>query len=366
MVDHVECIVAGAGAIGLAIARTFAQSGRQVMVLEALDAIGTLTSSRNSEVVHAGLYYEPGSQKANTCVSGRRMLYDYMESRNIGFKRLTKLIVAQSQDELERIEALKDRGTQNGVEGLKLLTRSQALVLEPDLHCLGALLSEETGIFDSHEYMQALVADMEDYGGMVVLHAPILSGIAQTDSVVLNIGGLDPTTIKTDLFINAAGNAAPALSRSIEGFPSKTIPTSRYCKGNYFTMPGKSPFSRLIYPAPATHGLGVHLTLDLGGQARFGPDTEWIDELNYDVSPQRVDQFYAEIRKYWPGLPDGSLQPGYAGIRPKIEVEGELYTDFLIRTPNDHGVPMVALYGIESPGLTASLAIAEQISVMIS
>jgi len=356
---RINCVIAGAGVIGLAVGRALALSGRNVLVLEQAEAFGTLTSSRNSEVIHAGLYYEPGSLKAKTCVTGRRELYQYLESRHIGHKRVGKLIVAQNDAELAKIRQLADRGKTNGVEGLMILDGSQTQKMEPALQCVGSLYSQQTGIIDSHEFMQALESDIESAGSMVVYRAPIISGEAQADHVVLRVGGADPTVIQADSFVNATGYNASQLSENIDGIGPDNIPETRYCKGNYFTLSGKAPFSRLIYPAPAKHGLGVHLTLDMGGQSRFGPDTEWIDVENYEVDPERADQFYGEIRKYWPGMPDGVLQPGYAGIRPKIFTNGNLHSDFMIKTPDDHGAPVVALYGIESPGLTASLAIGE-------
>jgi L-2-hydroxyglutarate oxidase LhgO len=359
MVERIDCVIAGAGVIGLAVARSLAMAGRRVIVLEQADAIGTINSSRNSEVIHAGLYYPPGSLKARTCVDGRHKLVAYAESRNIDYKLLGKLIVAQNDEEMQQLIALRDRGNDNGVEGLELLSKRQANTLEPSVKCVGALLSTATGIIDSHGFMQALESDIEAHGGMVVCHAPVLSGRAHADRVELQIGGLEPMRIETALLVNAAGYDAPALSNAINGIDETLIPTTKYCKGNYFTMTGRAPFSRLIYPAPVAHGLGVHLTLDLGGQARFGPDTEWIDSVDYNVDPARADQFYDAIRRYWPDLPEGALQPGYAGIRPKIEVDGALYPDFMIKTPEDHGVPVAALYGIESPGLTAALALAD-------
>ncbi|NNC38850.1 MAG: NAD(P)/FAD-dependent oxidoreductase [Acidimicrobiales bacterium] len=357
--EKIECIIAGAGVIGLAIGKTLADAGRQVMVLEAEDAYGTLTSARNSEVIHAGLYYPTGSLKAKTCVAGRRMLYEYLTSRHVPHQKTGKLIVAQDEAELAQLEHLLARGKANGVEGLSLINASDARKLETSITCIGALYSEETGIIDSHAYMQALEADIEAGGGMVVTNAPIIYGKATQEDVRLEIGGADPVSLDAQIFINATGYSAPALSHKIKGISESTIPESRLCKGNYFTLSARAPFSRLIYPAPAEHGLGVHLTLDMGGQARFGPDTEWLEEVDYNVDPARCVHFYDEIRRYWPEIRDETLHPGYSGIRPKIAIGGELYPDFMIKSPADHNAPIVALYGIESPGLTASLAIGE-------
>jgi len=357
--EKIEIVVAGAGVVGLAIGKMLAEAGRQVMVLEAEEAIGTLTSARNSEVIHAGLYYPTGSLKAKTCVAGRRLLYDYLDARHVPYNKLGKLIVAQNDVELEKLEQLEKRGEANGVEGLSLISAHEAKSYEPAVNCIGALRSQETGIIDSHIYMQALEADIEASGGMIVTHAEIVAGEVLGDALRLQIGGSDPMELDAQYFINATGYGASALSHKIKGIPKDTIPEARFCKGNYFILGGKAPFSSLIYPAPAEHGLGVHLTLDMGGQARFGPDTEWIEAPHYPVDPDRCAHFYDEIRKYWPDMRDGTLQPGYAGIRPKIAVDGELFTDFMIKTPVDHNAPVVALYGIESPGLTASLAIGE-------
>ncbi len=359
--ERVDCVVAGAGVVGLAVARALAQAGREVIVLDAADAIGTETSSRNSEVIHAGIYYPPGSLMARLCVAGKRMLYAYCEARGIGFRRCGKLIAATSPDEDERLAGIQARAAANGVE-LRRLSAAEARALEPSLACTSALLSPTTGILDSHGYMLALQGDAEAAGAAIVLRSPMLSARATGGGFEVEVGGDDPMRLGCDLLVNAAGLHATKLAAAIEGFPSALAPKQRYAKGSYFSLAGRSPFSRLIYPAPVPGGLGVHLTIDLGGQARFGPDVEWVDRVDYDVDPRRADVFYAAVRRYWPDLPDGALLPGYAGVRPKISGPGEPAQDFLVQGPRAHGVAgLVNLFGIESPGLTASLALAEHV-----
>jgi len=372
MSDHVECIVVGAGVVGLAIARELALSGREVIVLEKAEAIGTETSSRHSEVVHAGIYYAPGSLKAELCVRGKHLLYDYMESRGVPYSQMGKLIVATSDDQMPALEQIRQRAAENGVPDLDWLTPAQVKAMEPAVESVGALISPSTGILDSHAYMLALQGEAEDHGAMLAFHTPVLSGRVRGPGrngggFEIETGGDSPMALSCDILVNAAGLYAQALGHAIEGIPAQTVPPAYFCKGNYYTLSGvKTPFSRLIYPAPEQAGLGVHVTLDLGGQCRFGPDVEWIDAVNYDVDPGRAEKFYAAVRKYWPGLPDGSLQPGYAGIRPKIQAPGEPAKDFMIQGPRDHGIANhVALYGIESPGVTSSLAIAEKVMALL-
>jgi L-2-hydroxyglutarate oxidase LhgO len=358
-VDEVECVVVGAGVVGLAVARALAQAGREVIVLEAAEGIGTETSSRNSEVIHAGIYYPAGSLMARFCVAGRRALYDFCRDRGVPHRNCGKLIVATSAEEDGKLAGIKARAEANGVEGMRVLTAAEAQALEPNLACTSALLSPATGIIDSHAYMLALQGEAEAGGAMVVFLSPVIAARAGRGGIEVEVGGTEPSTLRCRLLVNAAGLHAPALARRIAGMPADRVPTAYYAKGNYFTLSGRSPFSRLIYPVPVPGGLGVHLTIDLGGQARFGPDVEWVETLDYTVDPRRSDGFYAAVRRYWPDLPDGALQPGYAGIRPKITAPGAPAADFVVQGPQTHGVPgLVNLFGIESPGLTASLALA--------
>lgn len=362
MSEEVECIVVGAGVVGLAVARALALSGREVLVLESEATIGAGTSSRNSEVIHAGIYYPTGSLKARLCVEGKERLYTYCAERGIPHKRLGKLIVAVEEGEIATFEGIEKRARANGVADLRWLSGAEAKAMEPALRCVAALLSPSTGIIDSHALMLAYQGDAESAGALTVYRAPVEQGTVTNAGIALRVGGAEPLTLRTRILVNSAGLFAPSLARRIEGVPPETIPRDFLCKGNYFTLGGRAPFRHLIYPAPEKAGLGVHLTLDLGGQAKFGPDVEWIDRIDYRVEPRRGERFYEAIRRYWPGLPDGALQPGYAGIRPKIVGPDEPAGDFVIQGPAVHGVPgLVNLYGIESPGLTASLAIAEEV-----
>jgi len=359
---QVECVVVGAGVIGLAVARALAQSGREVLVLEKERWIGSETSSRNSEVIHAGIYYPKGSLKAVLCVEGRRALYAYCAERGVPYRRLGKLIVACNEGEIKALEGVRARAEGNGVEDLAWLSASEAKALEPNLSCVKALLSPWTGIIDSHGLMLAYQADAEAAGATAVLRAPVLSGRVSGKGFILDVGGAEPMTLRTEILVNSGGLHAPGLARLIAGVPAAAIPTAYYCRGVYFGLMGKAPFKHLVYPVPEHAGMGVHLTLDMAGRARFGPDTEWIDGLDYTVDPRRGDRFYAAIRTYWPGLPEGALQPGYAGIRPKIGPPEAPAADFIIQGEEIHGIPgLINLFGIESPGLTASLAIAERV-----
>jgi L-2-hydroxyglutarate oxidase LhgO len=361
--ESADCIVAGAGVVGLAVGRALALAGREVIVLEREMGIGSGISSRNSEVIHAGMYYPAKSLKAQFCVAGNAMLRAYAASRNIPFDMVGKLIVAASDDEKEALATIRRRACENGVVGLETISASQARSLEPQLACTGALLSRDTGIIDSHALMLSLQADLEAAGGIIVFQLPIVGGAIGEGGTVLDIGGATPSQIRARSLVIAAGLGGCPLARSI-GLPG--VPESRLCKGSYFSLMGKSPFSRLIYPVPVAGGLGTHYTLDLAGRGRFGPDVEWINEENYVVDPARSDSFYEAIRRYWPGLRDGALQSSYAGIRPKIAGPEGILADFRIDGPRDHGVPgVVALYGIESPGLTSSLAIAEQVKRLV-
>ena len=365
--ESVNTVVIGAGVVGLAAARALAQSGREVWVLEAADGIGTGTSSRNSEVIHAGIYYPAGSLKARFCVQGKAMLYDYCAGRGIPHSRLGKLIVAADPTEVPVLHTIRAKAAANGVTDLELLDGDDARRLEPALHAAAALLSPSTGIVDSHALMLALQGDIGHAGGAVVFHAPVLGGSAHPDGFVLHIGGEEPMDLHCEALVNAVGLHAPDVARRIGGIPPDTIPTAHLCKGSYYSLQGRAPFRRLIYPVPEAAGLGVHLTLDLGGQARFGPDVQWVAREEYDVDISRADGFYAAIRRYWPALPDGALLPGYAGIRPKVSGPGEPAADFLVSGPAQHGIGgLVNLFGIESPGLTASLALGAHVEALVN
>lgn len=365
MMEKIDCVVVGAGVVGLAVARALALQGREVLVLEAASAIGTRASSRNSEVIHAGIYYAPGSLKARLCVEGRQALYAYCAERGVAHQRCGKLLVATSDAQVAQLRATMARGAANGVHDLVLLSGEQAMAMEPQLACKAGIHSPGTGIIDSHAYMLALQGDLERAGGVVVFNTALAQ--AECARGAIKIIASDGTRLQARCLVNAAGAHAQALARRFAGLPPAVVPPSHYAKGNYFTLSQRAPFSRLIYPVPEAAGLGIHLTLDLGGQARFGPDVEWVDSPDdLVVDPSRSESFYAEIRKYWPALADGALVPDYAGIRPKIQAPGEPSRDFLIQGPLDHGVPgLVNLFGIESPGLTSSLAIGRHASQLV-
>jgi L-2-hydroxyglutarate oxidase LhgO len=366
MSETVECVVVGAGVVGLAVARALALAGVEVMVLEREFGIGFETSSRNSEVIHAGIYYPKNSLKARLCVAGRRLLYTYCAERGVPHKRLGKLIVACDEGEVALLEGIRGKAAANGAGDLVFVAPDDLHRMEPALAAVAALLSPSTGIIDSHALMLSYQGEAEASGAMTVFRAPVEGGRVTDAGFELAVGGDDPMTLGCKLLINCAGLHAPSLARRIAGIPPASIPRDYLCKGVYFTYSGRAPFQRLIYPTPEKAGLGVHLTLDLGGQARFGPDTEWIERIDYSVDPRRGDSFYAAIRRYWPGLPDGALQPGYAGIRPKINGPDETAADFVVQGPVEHGVPgLINLYGIESPGLTASLAIADLVRALV-
>ncbi len=356
--DRVDAVVIGAGAVGLAVARALATAGREVVILEAEDAIGKHTSSRNSEVIHAGIYYPQGSLKARTCVEGRQRLYVYCDERGVPHRRCGKLIVATDTAQLDELEGIRRKAHANGVTDVVPVSPAEALAMEPELHCVAALHSPSTGIIDSHALMRAYLGDAERAGAMLALKSPLTKGVVRADGIELHVAGAEPILAKQ--VVNSAGLRAPSLARRIKGYPAELAPPELYAKGNYYTLAGGSPFSRLVYPVPEPGGLGVHVTLDLGGRARFGPDVEWIDRIDYSVDPRRAERFYAAIRRYWPGLPDGALGPDYAGIRPKISARGVPAADFLVQGSRQHGVPgLVHLFGIESPGLTASLPLAD-------
>ena len=362
MSTRVDCVVIGAGVIGLACARVLARAGHEVLILEAADTFGTGISSRSSEVIHAGLYYPAGSLRARLCRPGRDALYAWCAERHIPHQRVGKLVVATSAAQLPVLDKISRQARDNGVTGLQRLDGAEARALEPALHCVGALLSPDTGIVDSHALMLSLLADAQAAGAVLATHAPVASMECGLDGHLLEVSGADPMRLHAKRVINAAGLGALPLARRTRGFPARLVPTARYARGNYFALQGRSPFTRLIYPVPESAGLGVHLTLDLGGQARFGPDVEWVDTPDYQVDPARAEAFYPAVRRYWPGLPDGALTPAYAGIRPKIHGPGEPAADFMLLGPASHGVPgLVQLFGIESPGLTSCLALADAV-----
>jgi len=361
-VEKIDTAVIGAGVVGLAVARRLAQAGREVLILEAEDAFGTGISARNSEVIHAGIYYPAGSLKASLCVTGRTLLYAYCAERGIAHRRCGKLIVATHGSQLAQLDAIAAHAHGNGVTDLQRLARSAARQMEPALECVAALHSPSTGIIDSHALMLALLGDAESAGAVLALKSPVLSGEATGAGIRLEIGGSEPMQLLAMHVINCAGLGAQQLASRLRGLPPASVPPLSYAKGNYYALAGRAPFSRLVYPLPEAAGLGVHLTLDLAGQARFGPDVEWVDSLDYNVDPRRAEGFYASIRSYWPALPDGALTPAYAGIRPKPHARGDAARDFIILGPREHGVAgLVCLYGIESPGLTSCLALAEHV-----
>lgn len=364
--EETECIVIGAGVVGLACAAALARSGREVIVLEAEAQIGMHTSSRNSEVIHAGIYYPPQSLKAKLCVTGKEQLYAYAGERAIAHRRIGKLIVATDDKQVTRLEEIRQNAQASGVGDLAFLSRDEVARLEPRIACVAGLLSPSTGIIDSHALMLSLRGDLEAHGGMVVLNTPVSRGEVRDEAFVIETGGEAPFRIGTRQLVNCAGLYAPALARSLQGVPRSAIPPQRYAIGHYFQFTGKSPCERLVYPVPEPGGLGIHLTLDLAGQARFGPDVEWIDGVDYTFDESRLDRFLAAIRSYLPEIEADRLAPGYTGIRPKISGPGEPAQDFRIDGPQAHSIPgLVNLFGIESPGLTASLAIADHVTDLL-
>jgi L-2-hydroxyglutarate oxidase LhgO len=370
--DRIDACVIGAGVVGLAVGRALALRGLETVVLEQADAIGTATSSRNSEVIHAGIYYPSGSLKARLCVAGKHALYDHCASHGVAHRRCGKLIVATSAKQAGELRAIQAQARANGVDDLQWLSGAQARELEPALAAEAALLSPSTGIVDSHGLMLSYLGDLEAHGGALALCSPVLGvdSTAEPGHHRLQVGGADGgMALAARCLVNAAGLWAPGLATRHQGLAGP-LPRARYAKGNYYGLAGRAPFSRLVYPVPEPGGLGVHLTLDLAGQGRFGPDVQWIEPdapeaIDYRVDPTRADGFYAAIRRYWPALPDGALQPAYSGVRPKLAYPGEAATaghDFVIDGPAQHGLPgLVNLFGIESPGLTASLAIADEV-----
>ena len=373
--EQVDCVVVGAGVVGLAVAREMALQGRETILLEREDAFGTVSSARNSEVIHAGIYYPKDSLKAKLCVEGNRLLYEYCRSHQVSTHAYGKLIVASDASQLDALQAILYKAQNNAVPNIKMISGAQAKALEPELHCEAAILSGSTGVVDSHGLMLSLLGGFEDAGGMIAYKSPLLSakpiGSHAEGGFELTIGGSDGMSIQTKLLINCAGLSAPALAQKIEGLAKDHIPRAYFAKGNYFSLSGKSPFSHLIYPIPEPGGLGVHLTLDMGGQAKFGPDVEWLDieeegQINYTVDQERGESFYAAVRKYWPGLKDGSLQADYSGVRAKILPPNAPAGDFCFDGPGQHQLEgLFNLYGFESPGLTSCLAIAKHLEAQI-
>lgn len=363
--DTTDAVVIGAGAVGLAVAKELAQRGLDVIVLEAATGIGTGISSRNSEVIHAGIYYPTGSLKAQLCVRGKQLLYDYCAHHGVTAQRCTKLIVATRDEQIPQLHALRAQAEANGVDDLRWLEAEPARTLEPALFCVAALHSPSTGIFDSHAYMLALQGDLQRAGGVVAFSSAVQRMTARPDGFLVHAAGVDLLATRV---VNAAGLSAPWVAQHTTGLAADYVPQAYFAKGNYFSLTGRAPFSRLVYPIPESAGLGVHLTLDLGGQARFGPDVQWLtvnsaDDIDYAVEPTRGESFYASIRRYWPGLPDGALQPAYSGVRPKISAPGAPAADFVLQDESVHGLKgLMNLFGIESPGLTSSLALAEYVA----
>ena len=364
----VDAIVVGAGVVGLAAAYSLSQRGLAVIVLETEDHVGQGVSSRNSEVIHGGLYYPTGSLRARLCVTGRRMLYAFLARHHVAHEKCGKLVVATELDDVGKLEAIWEQALINDVENMQRLTAAQAKVLEPEVRAQAALLSPESGIMDSHGYMLALVGEIENAGGAIALSTPF-EGAAPLEGGGFSVraGGAEPIVLTTRLLVIAASLGAQAAAATIEGYPRDQVPALHFGKGSYFAYHGKAPFSRLVYPTPIPGALGTHYRRDLGGQARFGPDLEWVEHPDYTVDPARADSFYAYVRKFWPGLPDDSLSPDYAGIRPKIHGPGEPHPDFRIDSEAVHGLPgLIALFGIESPGLTSSLAIGEEVARILT
>ncbi len=377
MTEKVDVVIAGAGVVGLAVARALALAGREVLILESEGAFGQGTSSRNSEVIHAGVFNAPGMLKSSLCVRGRQLLYRYCAERHIDHKKTGKLIVATDPEDLPQLDWIEDAASKQGLEpeaALYRLTAKEAKALEPNLRCAAAVMSPSTGVIDAHGYMTALLGDAEAHGGSLVLHAPVDHVVLGDDGHLVSVGGSDPIALKANLFINSAGLSACALAARTEGYPAHLVPEARFVKGNYFTLTGKTPFTRPIYPlhqgGTSLHqgGHSLHITIGLDGRGKFGPDSEAVAQPEYEVDPARAKKFYDGIRKYWPGLPDGALEPGYAGVRPKIvSRDGAPVADFLIEGPGDHGIAgLVNLYGIESPGLTSSMAIAEMVAAKLT
>ncbi len=366
MSEKIDCAVIGAGVVGLAIARELSLAGREVIILEAEEAIGTHTSSRNSEVIHAGIYYPQNSLKARFCVEGKHLLYSYCREREIPHQQIGKVIVATDESERDAVGSYIDKAAANGVNDLRWLSAQELSEMEPALRAVAGVFSPSTGIIDSHALMLSLQGDAENAGAIVVFKSPVESGRVTNDGIELEVGGAEPMSIVCNSIVNSAGLRAPDVARLINGLPEDSIPQAYFAKAHYYTLSGKSPFNHLVYPVARTAFLGVHVTLDLGGQARFGPDLDWIDDIDYTFDDSREPLFYEAIRRYWPDLQDGQLQPGYTGIRPKISGPNEAAADFRVDGPENHGIAgLVNLFGIESPGLTSSLAIATYVNSLL-
>lgn len=363
--ETADVVIVGGGVVGMAAARALALAGREVVLLEAEPAFGTHTSSRNSEVIHAGIYYETHSVKARFCVSGRRAVYDYCRDHAVAHRRVGKLIVANSERQVAELERIHARAVANGVTDLEWLDASEVASMEPCVVATRALHSPSTGIVDSHELLSSFRRDAEAAGAIVVTCSPVTGGSITESGVRLSVSGSDPVELECRALVNAAGLFAQRLAHTIAGFPPELIPPCYFAKGHYFTLAGRAPFRHLVYPVPEPGGLGIHVTLDLAGAARFGPDVSWVEAVDYSFDATRVDDFYRAIRTYYPNLEDGSLQPGYTGIRPKLVPPGSPPADFLVQGPEVHGLPLVNLFGIESPGLTASLALADHICELL-
>jgi L-2-hydroxyglutarate oxidase LhgO len=364
--ETLDCAIIGAGVVGLAIARQLALAGRDVIILEAEDAFGTHTSARNSEVIHSGIYYPSDSMKAKLCVAGRKALYPYCAEHQVKHQRIGKVIVACDDSEVKGLMKYKAQAEANGVDDLRLLTPAELLEMEPNVRCVAGFLSPSTGIIDSHGLMLSYLGEAQERGAMLALESPVLGGRVEAEGIVLEVGGKEPMTVKCKTVIISAGLKAPEVARSIQGIPASTIPPTYYAIGHYYTLTTKSPFNRLIYPVARPDWLGVHVTLDLGGRCKFGPDFEWTERIDYTFDETREASFYKAIRHYFPGLQDGTLQPGYTGIRPRITGPGEPAQDFTFHGEAKHGIKgLVALYGIESPGLTSSLAIAAHVATLV-
>jgi len=362
MTELADVAVIGAGVVGLGVARALARAGREVFVLESERFAGFHSSSRNSEVIHAGIYYPPGSLKARLCVEGKLALYRYCAEQGIAHARIGKLIVATAEEEVPALGRLKANAEANGVTDLVLLSQAEVRELEPEVSCVRGLLSPSTGIIDSHGLMAALRRDAEAAGAQIAVATPVISGRVCPEGVELLAGVGEPFAARFRLVVNCAGPWAQEVARRIDGVPPASVPPQHFAKGHYFLMAGRAPFRHLVYPVPVPGGLGTHLTLDLAGRARFGPDVQWTDRVEYSFDESRAPAFYQAIRRYYPGLPDGALAPGFTGVRAKIAPAGAPAPDFQIQGPADHGVPgLVNLYGIESPGLTSVLAVAEHV-----
>jgi len=362
MSETADCVVVGSGVVGLSIARALSRGGRNVLVLDSQDAIGTGISSRNSEVIHSGLYYTHNSLKARLCAAGRDMLYDFCKDMGVATIKTGKIIVAKNETEIQQLRELEQHAAGNGIP-LLYLTSSEAKTMEPNLVCAGGLYSPSTGIVDSHNLMLALQGDAEAHGATVVLNSPVVGGEIREERILLNIGGIDPISVECNTVINAAGLGAHLLSQTIKGIPENLIPQVYFAKGSYFYLMGPPPFSRLVYPLPSAASLGIHYTLDLSTQGRFGPDIQWVDDINYDIDEKKIDIFYEEVRQYFPDLDKKRLMPGYTGIRPKLQAPSKPIADFVIQLPKETGISgYIALYGIESPGLTSCLAIADYVT----